>query len=84
MKYNAEFFGNLKMLIERWCDRRAFGPLARALPPYVAFNGMTDGWAGILDALEGVRAFNKDNLTEEEVAALADLIRAAEKAVFDR
>lgn len=82
MEDNVEFFDRLKVLLERWSDRRAFDPLARVLPAYVAFNGLTDGWADILDALKAVRAFDSNALIEPESATLNDLIRAAEKVVF--
>jgi len=79
---NDEFFEPLKKLIDGWCDRKALGPLARVLPPFVAFNGMTDGWGELLSALKGVRAFNPDDLLPAETATLADLIRVAEKVIY--
>ena len=78
---NAEFFASAKSLIEGWCDRRALAPLARVLPAYLAFNGMTDGWGDLMDALKGVRAFCREELPEAELATVGDLIRATEKAV---
>jgi hypothetical protein len=79
---NAEFFEILKALIDAWCDRRALRPLARILPAYTAFYGMTDGWAELLEALKNVRAYCRDELPETEMAAIAELVRAAEKAVY--
>ena len=82
MKDNAEFFAAMKGLIGGWCDRRALAPLARLLPAYLAFNGLTDSWGDLLVALKDVRAFCREELPEAELAAIGDLIRAAEKAVY--
>ncbi len=77
LQNNAEFFATLKTLIDAWCDRRELSPLARLLPAYVAFNGLTDGWGDLLAALRHIQAFSRDKLTESERATLADLIHAA-------
>ncbi len=82
METNAEFFASDKRLIDSWCDRRALTPLARLLPAYVAFNGTTDGWGDLLEALKGVRTFCREDLPETELATVGDLIRAAERAVY--
>ena len=82
MRDNAEFFASMKGLIDGWCDRRALAPLARLLPAYLAFNGLTDGWGDLLDALEGVRASCREGLPETDIAIVGDLIRAAEKAIY--
>ena len=78
----AEFFDPLKGLIDGWCERRALNPLSRILSPYLAFNGMTDGWGELLDALKWIRAFCRDELPADESAKVADLIRVAEKVVY--
>jgi hypothetical protein len=80
----AEFFAALKELTDAWCGRRALKPLAHLLPAYTAFNGMTDGWGDLLGALKNVRAFCRDDVEGPESVIVADLIRAAERAVFSR
>ena len=82
MRDNAEFFASMKSLIDGWCDRRALAPLARLLPAYLAFNGLTDSWGDLLDALERVRAYCREELPEKELAVVGDLIRAAEKTIY--
>ena len=82
MDSKTEFFEPLKKLIDSWCERRALKPLSRVLSPYLAFNGMTDGWSELLDALKWVRAFCRDDLPTDETATVADLIRAAEGAIY--
>jgi hypothetical protein len=78
---NADFFAIFRRLIEAWCDRRALRPLSRVLEPYLAFNGLTDGWGEILIALRDIRAQCREDISETELAALGELIRAAESAV---
>ena len=53
---NIEFFTVLRSLIDAWCDRHALKPLSRVLGPYLAFDGLPDGWGEILNALKDVRA----------------------------
>jgi hypothetical protein len=79
---NTEFFAALKGLIDSWCDRRALNPLARVLGPYVAFNGLTDSWADILDALKTIHASCCRDISEPEMNTLRKLIKTAERVVY--
>jgi len=76
---NAEFLATLQKLIERWCDRRAFVPLAHVLPPYVSFNGLGDGWGELRSGLIAAKALGRDALPEGEIEAVADLLGAIER-----
>ena len=78
---NGEFFALLKQLIDKWCDRRALKPLSRMLGPYLAFDGLTDGWREILSALKDVHALCRSDLSDAESKAVNVLIRAAERAL---
>jgi hypothetical protein len=79
---NTEFLAALRGLIEAWCDRRCLGTLSTILPGYLGLNGLTDGWAGLYDALRNVRAFSRDNLPQQEMEMVDRLIRAAERVVY--
>jgi hypothetical protein len=79
---NAVFFAHLRSLIDSWCDRRALRPLASVLGPYLAFDGLTDSWGRILDALKSIRALWREDATEAEMDAVEKLIRAAEEALY--
>jgi hypothetical protein len=81
---NEEFFAALRQLIERWCDQRRLDALARLLPAYLAFDGLTDGWAGLYEALKGTRALGREKFSDAEWELLHDLIGAAERAVYPR
>jgi hypothetical protein len=43
--FSEEFFGDLRVLVERWCDERKLGALSRLLPGYLSMSGLTGGWA---------------------------------------
>jgi hypothetical protein len=79
---NAEFFAALRTLIEAWCDRRCLKALSHVLPAYLAFNGLTDGWNRLYDALRNVRAFAQDELTAAELETVSLLIGVAGRVVY--
>ena len=56
---NAVFFARLRSLIDSWCDRRDLRPLASVLGPYLAFDGLTDSWGRILEALKTFARFGE-------------------------
>lgn len=41
----------IQVLVEAWCARREYGALASVLPPWLANNGLTDGWGELGKAL---------------------------------
>jgi hypothetical protein len=76
---NQDFGAAVAALIDRWCEQRNFVPLARLLPAYVGFNGLTDGWDELRSALVSVRSLGFDALQEPDWTTVDDLIRAATK-----
>lgn len=81
---NEEFFAALRQQIERWCDLRRLDVLARLLPAYTAFAGLTDSWAALYVALKDTRAIGRETFSAAEWELLNDLISAAERAVSRR
>lgn len=43
--------GEVRMLVEAWCDRRCLISLRHVLKGYPVSDTLTDGWADLLDAL---------------------------------
>jgi hypothetical protein len=78
-KSNVDFFAVLRGLIEHWCDRRCLKALLHVLPGYLSFNGMTDGWSELRNAIVQVRAFARDEITGDELEAVSDLIAAVDR-----
>jgi hypothetical protein len=69
----------LGSLIEAWCDRRDLRPLAILLPAYTSNDGLTDGWAAVLQAVYDARSFGR--LPETELHALETTIPVLEAVV---
>ncbi len=74
-----DFFRDLGLLIEAWCDRRCLHVLADVLPAFTSFNGLTDGWGELAAALKAA-FLSKGALTCHERQMVAHLRRAAEDA----
>lgn len=81
---NEEFGAVLRMLVERWCDERRLNALARILPAYLGFNGLTDGWAELSGALKATRALGYEAFNDIDWVTLNDLIHATDQALHRR
>ncbi|MBU6462249.1 MAG: hypothetical protein KGK01_12800 [Bradyrhizobium sp.] len=82
LRSNDEFFADLRNLIDAWCKRRSLRPLSRILGPYLAFNGMTDGWAELARGLESIRAMDRHELISSEYMAIDELIRKVDRTIL--
>lgn len=83
-KDNYAFFAALRLLIERWCDRRCLKALGYILGSYLAFNGMTDSWGNLLVSLRNVQTFAEDELEPSELEELNVLIRTIDELFSTR
>ncbi len=79
---NEGILTRVRELIEGWCDRRCLIALRLVLHGYPLHNELTDGWADLLDALQNVRAFARDELTENEKTVIGKIIAEVSKAVY--
>ena len=52
--------GDIRSLVERWCDRRQYNALAIILPAWTSNNGLTDGWSTLRDDLKHAYAMCTD------------------------
>src|SRR5262249_41693960 len=59
----------VQFLVAGWCDRRCLKALRAILAGYPLTSPLTDGWGDLLRALQDVRAFAGDDLTEAERTA---------------
>jgi hypothetical protein len=78
---NEQLFASIQKLVEAWCDRHCLGALRRILPGYPLTSPLTDGWGDLLIALQNVRAFARNELTDDEQEVLEECIRAVDSAV---
>lgn len=81
---NADLLAQLRSLIDSWCQRQCLKALMHVLPGFFAFNGLTDGWGELREALSRVRAFARNELTSAELETISDLIAAADRALQRR
>jgi hypothetical protein len=78
---SEEPFAVLHKLVRAWCDRHCLEALNQVLPAYLAFNGLTDTWSRLYDALRNVRTSAQYELTDEELEAVSNLILLASRVI---
>jgi hypothetical protein len=78
---NADLFNAIQTLVEGWCDRRCLTALSRILRGYPLTSPFTDGWGDLLVALQDVRAFAQNELTDADRTAVDECIRAVDSVV---
>jgi hypothetical protein len=76
-----DFNNEMWVLLNGWCDRRAFEPLRIVLPHYPMFNGFTDEMAELARALKTVRAQLDAKLPQEEFDRVVALLHMVEDAL---
>jgi hypothetical protein len=79
----AKVIEDVEKLVGAWCDRRSLRALREILSAWPLTSGLTDDWGSFLAALERVRAFARDDLSEDERVAVEDLIHDVQQ-VIDR
>jgi hypothetical protein len=63
---SEEPFAVLHKLVRAWCDRQCLEALSQVLPAYLAFNGLTDAWTRLYDALRNAQSLARYELTDED------------------
>jgi hypothetical protein len=79
--YSDEPFHALHNLLRAWCDRRCLEALSLILPAYLPFNGLTEAWSRLYDALNNLRASARQELTDEEAEEVDSLIGLARRTI---
>ncbi len=77
----AKIIEEVERLVDGWCERRSLRALRAILSVWPLTSGLTDDWGNLLDALEKVRAFARDELTENEARVVEDLIHDVQQVV---
>ena len=81
---NTELFTTINELIESWCDRRCLSALRAILVAWPMYQPLTDNWHNLLVALQNVRAFARNETTEEEKKRLDECILAINTMLRNR
>ncbi len=63
-------------LFDIWCERRSAHPLRHLLSAWPLTNGLTDDRGNLYEALRGLRANCRGEISEAELAYIEDLIRS--------
>ncbi len=71
---------SLLELIHAWCQRRDLVLLSAVLPAFTANNGLTDGWAAVMQGLRTIEA--SAQLPADESREVARILALVEKMVF--
>jgi hypothetical protein len=74
----------LDSLIDRWCERRAIGPLQHLLRAYPGPIVHTDQFHELLDALKDVKGLNRETLQADELADVIACLNLLENALQRR
>ena len=61
-------------LVDGWCDRRCLRALRQILQAWPLASGLTDELGELLAALERVRAFAKQDLTDDDLVRVEQAI----------
>jgi hypothetical protein len=81
---NQDFIAALASLVDRWCEERRLEHLAAVLPSFLAFNGLTDGWADLRSGLRSAVGLGANDLPDEEWDTLQSLSRDADNVLSRR
>jgi hypothetical protein len=71
----------LDMLIDRWCERRAFRPLQLLFRAYPGPLAHTDQMFDLLEAIKDVNGLCRAELPEDELRMLIEVHNALEDAL---
>ena len=78
---SEEPFAVLHKLVREWCDRQCLEALSQVLPAYLVFNGQTDAWSRLYEALRTVQSLARYELTDEELEKVSNLISLASRVL---
>ena len=72
MADSSHLFQILDELIDRWCERRALGPLRVVLAGYPLVTGLSDEWATLDATIRNLKGLAPDALPPEERALIGE------------
>lgn len=81
MTASAELSAILQDLVERWCDRRALGPIRHLLATFPVETATSDEWHRLWGALQHIRGFGEDVLPAGERQRVEAALRLLDQAL---
>jgi hypothetical protein len=83
-KSNDEFFPAFRDLVAR-IEKQGHAEAAQELRTgFGCLNGLTDGWALLMESMDKTIAANRDKIDGREMTELRDLLRVVRKVVYRR
>ena len=81
---NAEFFQACERLFQRLDEHGPHDAAARLREGFGCLNGLTDGWALLMESMEATLSRNRDELRPEDLAELEGLLQSVRRVVYRR
>jgi hypothetical protein len=83
-KSNEDYFAKLNTLAGQMEQSGHVGPAARIRQGILCVNGLTDGWAMLMEELDAIVIQYGKILPQDQLSELERALEAAQKAVFRR
>lgn len=83
-KSNEEFFAALRDLIDRIEKEGSIAAGQELRSGYSCLNGLTDGWALLMESMERTIAADRGKIGKTEMTELRDMLKVVKKAVYRR
>ena|GEM_PF-1560090 len=83
-KSNDEFFQALEKLVQEIDDSGQYEAANRLREGFSCLNGLTDGWALLMESIETTVSQDQEKLKCENMAELKEMLKIVRKAVYRR
>jgi hypothetical protein len=83
-KSNEDFFEALRDLIGRIEKQGAFDAAKELRNGFSSLNGLTDGWALLMESLERTTRDNRGVIGKQEMSELGEMLKVVRKVVYRR
>ena len=80
----TDVLATVDALADSWCERRSYGALRQLLQGWPIRSGLTDDWGNLRQALVGVRAFAREDMTAPELDELEKAIAQLDRILTAR
>jgi len=81
---NEEFFAALRDLIDRIEEQGNAAAAHELRAGYSCLNGLTDGWALLMESMKRTIEANRRKIGEPEMSELRDMLKIVVKVVYRR
>jgi hypothetical protein len=83
-KSSEEFFAALRDLIARLQKQGNLSAAQELHSGFSCLNGLTDGWALLMESIDKTIATSQGNIGSKEMAELNDLLKLVKRVVYRR